>query len=95
VGTCESQFCLHNIILDLCDYKQVPFDGVDFNPKVQQRMLMFSKFVEFFCTRQKIYETTCILHESFLSILENYLMIARPNLLMRITFFSRVMVFLP
>ena len=31
------------------------------------------------CKTEK-YEGTCILHESFLSILENYLMIVRPNL---------------
>ena len=42
------------------------------------------------------YETTCILlHESFSSILENYLMILRPDLQLRITLFSRVTVFLP
>ena len=38
------QFCLQNIIPDFCDDKQVSFDGVDFNPKVQQHMLMFSNF---------------------------------------------------
>jgi hypothetical protein len=38
------------------------------------------KNCEFFLFKAEKYETTCILHESFTHVLENYLMIVRPDL---------------
>jgi hypothetical protein len=54
----------------------------------------FEKLWIFWYKAEK-HETTCILHESFLSILENDLMVVRPDLQCESPLFSRVMVFLP
>ena len=46
------------------------------------------KIVEFFVHRIKKYETTCVLHESFSSILKKYVMIVRPYLQCKSPFFT-------
>ena len=46
------------------------------------------KIVEFFIHRIKKNETTCVLRESFSSILENYVMIVRPYLQCKSPFFT-------
>ena len=63
------------------------------NEKGVGQTFHFEKLWNFLYKAEK-YETTCIFHESFSSILENYLMIVRPDLQCESPYFSRVMIFL-